>query len=179
VAGLLRDAAGEGRLTAEELGDRLGLAYAARTSGQLQALTGDLPASTPSSTPSVGRPLRTARFVIAVMSGAKRRGRWRLEGQCFAMAVMGGCSLDLRQAEIAGSRVTINALSVMGGIEIIVPEGVQVELSGLAVMGGKRAHLADVPIRPGAPLIQVHALAVMGGVAVKSAPGPDEYDRPR
>jgi hypothetical protein len=178
VAVVLRDAAGEGRLTPEELTDRLGAAYKARTAGELELLTRDLPgpiASSPS--PSPARQLRRVRWVIAIMSGATRRGRCRLEGQCLGLAVMGGCSLDLRQAEIVGSHVIINAVSVMGGIEIIVPEGVEVELTGLAVMGSKHARIKDVPIRAGAPIIQVRAVAVMGAVTVKSA-GPLPRSRP-
>ncbi len=68
--------------------------------------------------------------------------------------------------------MSINAISVMGGIEIIVPEGVEVELSGISVMGGKHARIADVPVRPGTPVIHIRALSVLGGVAVKSVPQP-------
>jgi hypothetical protein len=47
TATLLRDHAGDGRLTPEELDERLDAAYAARTVGELQALTRDLPAADP------------------------------------------------------------------------------------------------------------------------------------
>jgi hypothetical protein len=177
VAVVLRDAAGEGRITSDELDDRLGLAYAARTAGQLEALTNDLPvAVTQTSSSSVG-PARTSRFALAVMGGAKRRGRWRLDGQFFAISVMGGCTLDLRQAEIVGDNAGINLVTVMGGCEIIVSEGVDVQLSGISVMGGKRADIADVPIRPGTPAIQVRAVSVMGSVKVRSAPPPEPSRR--
>jgi hypothetical protein len=43
VAERLRAAAGEGRLTAEELSERLGHVYAARTHGELAAATAGLP----------------------------------------------------------------------------------------------------------------------------------------
>src|SRR5215813_446797 len=41
----LRVAAGDGRLTAEELDERVEIAFSARTYGELAALTGDLPAT--------------------------------------------------------------------------------------------------------------------------------------
>ena len=44
AADRLRTAGGEGRLTLEELGDRLGRAYGATTAGELEPLTADLPA---------------------------------------------------------------------------------------------------------------------------------------
>lgn len=43
VAERLRIAAGEGRIDLEELDERLGLAYGAKTYGQLRALVADLP----------------------------------------------------------------------------------------------------------------------------------------
>jgi Domain of unknown function (DUF1707) len=167
VAVVLRDAAGEGRLTADELTDRLGLALRARTAGELDALTHDLPVALAPSVPA--GPTRPVRLLVAVVSGAKRRGRLRLEGRCAMIGVMGGCSLDLREAEIVGSRVDIYVLSVMSSVKITIPEGVYVELDGISVMGARTARIKDVPIRPGMPEIHVHALSVMGGMSVRSA----------
>jgi hypothetical protein len=168
VAVILRDAAAEGRLTLEELSDRVAAAYSSRTSTELDALTRDLPRLA-TVTALTERRSRT-RWVIAVMSGANRKGRWRPGERCVAVAVMGGCKIDLRDAEITSSTVTITAVSVMGGVTIIVPEGIEVEVSGLSVMGGKDVSVADVPPQPGTPVIRVRALSVMGGVAVKSKP---------
>ena len=53
------------------------------------------------------------------------------------VAIMGGCHLDLRQAEITGPELSITAVAIMGGIRIDVPEGIEVELTGLPIMGGK------------------------------------------
>lgn len=169
VATLLRDAAGEGRLTVEDLTMRLEHAYGARTRGELSRLTEDLPASPVASAYGLPAPAqRRSRWVVAVMSGARRTGRWRPGRNCTAVAVMGGCYLDLRSAEITEPVVNINAVSLMGGIQIIVPEGVEVNLGGLAIMGGKEAKVADVPVRPGSPTINVRALTLMGGVSVRS-----------
>jgi hypothetical protein len=116
VAVALRDAAAEGRLTLEELSDRVAAVYSSRTSTELAALTRDLPKlATVTALPE--RTSRT-RWTVAVMSGAKRKGRWRPGERCVAIAVMGGCTLDLRDAEITGSQLTINAISVMGGVAV-------------------------------------------------------------
>lgn len=105
------------------------------------------------------------------MGGATARGRWRASGHTTAIAVMGGCDLDLRQAEIRGSEVVINAISIMGGVHIVVPEGFDVELVGFSIMGGRHLKIRDVPIIPGSPRIRVRAFPVMGGVEVKSRSG--------
>jgi hypothetical protein len=160
----------EGRLTLEEYSGRLDAAYAARTREELDELLRDLP--TTAALPERRRP--ASRWTVAVMGGATKRGRWRIEGRTRAVAVMGGCHLDLRRAELAGSEVTIEAYAIMGGIEIVVPENVEVELSGIAIMGGKDHRPGRREPPPGAPVVRVRALAVMGGVSVKTKATPPE-----
>ncbi len=168
VAAQLRDAAADGRLTLEELAERIDSAYTARTSTELTRLTRDLPA--PTQTASLVQQRRRTRWVVAVMSGTRRKGRWRPGERCVAVSVMGGAKLDLRDAEITGDEVDITAISVMGGIRVVVPEGVEVEVGGLSIMGGKKIKLADVPPRAGMPRIRVRVVSVMGGVRVESRP---------
>ena len=57
------------------------------------------------------------------MSGHSTKGRWRISGKTNAVAVMGGCDMDLRRAEIDGPEVEITAVAFWGGINIIVPRG--------------------------------------------------------
>ena len=64
--------------------------------------------------------------------------------------------------------MTITAVAIMGGIEVIVPEGIEVEMTGHAFMGGKDMKVADVPRLPGSPLIRVRAFALMGGISLRS-----------
>ena len=56
----------------------------------------------------------------------------------------------------------------MGGIDIVVPEGIAVEVTGLAVMGGKSIRIKDVQPQPGTPRLHVRVFAFMGGVSVRS-----------
>ncbi|MDW5597811.1 DUF1707 domain-containing protein [Conexibacter stalactiti] len=172
AATLLRDSAADGRLTVEELTDRLELAWSAKTLDQLTELTadvdrGDTPqplAATAPAGPATPR-LKATSWLVAVMGGTSRKGRWRADRQVRAIAVMGGCDIDLRNAELEGGEVTITAIAVMGGIDICVPEGVAVEVGGFVLMGGKDTKVDGVP-RPGAPLVRVRAFGLMGGVSV-------------
>jgi DUF1707 SHOCT-like domain len=157
----LRVAGGEGRLTLEELADRVERADAARTRGELEALTADLPRAM---TTAIEQ--RPRGWIVAVMGGAARKGRWRPPLRTYVLTVMGGAELDLREAELAAD-VTITAVAIMGGIGITVPEGVSVELGGFALMGANGAPTdRRVPL-PDAPAIRVRAFSVMGGVGIE------------
>lgn len=169
---LLREHVVEGRLTLDEFSERMGAALEAKTRADLDAVMADLPESAaPSATAvSAAAPRKTSRWHIAVMSGHSTRGRWRIGGKTKAVAVMGGCDMDLRRAEIEGPEVEITAFAFWGGIDIVVPEGFDVELRGFSFMGGRSLRLRDVPIVPGSPRIIVRGFAIMGAVEVKSRP---------
>jgi class 3 adenylate cyclase len=165
---LLREAVVEGRLTLDEFSDRAGRALQATTRGDLDAVMVDLPTDTTRLPEPTTTPRKSRRWHIAVLSGHQTKGRWRIGGKTTAVAVMGGCDMDLRRAEIEGPEVEITAVAFWGGIQIIVPEGFDVELRGFSFMGGRSLRTRDVPIIPGSPRIVVKGFAVMGGVEVKS-----------
>src|SRR2546428_7895914 len=73
AAGSLGEHAAAGRLTFEELSERLDRAYAARTQAELDAISADLPA--PSAPPAPARRKRT-RWTVPPMSGTSKPGRW-------------------------------------------------------------------------------------------------------
>lgn len=61
----------------------------------------------------------------------------------------------------------IEIFALMGGVEIFVPIGVRVEVTGMAVMGGFSVSGAEATEDPHAPVLRISGLAVMGGVDVK------------
>jgi class 3 adenylate cyclase len=166
VIELLKERTADGTLTLAEFAERVGTTLVARTRADLDAVTGDL--SLVSVTAESRRsPTHT---VLSIMAGAGKRGRWRCGERVVAVAVMGGCYIDFRGAEIDAPVVHVTAVAVMGGIDIVVPEGIEVSLDGLPVMGGKSVQVKNVPILPGSPRIMVHAFPIMGGVNVRSRP---------
>lgn len=191
AADVLREAAGHGRITMDELDERLELSYAAKTYADLAAVTRDLPG--PAQAPSAVLPAMAGRiggtprskFSVAIMSGARRMGRWVVPRNYVGVAVMGGIELDLREAQFSEPEVTIHAYTLMGGIEITVPEDVDVDVSGVAFMGGFD-HNASGPGVPGAPRVRIIGFALMGGVdvrrkpqkAIKNARADRELDKP-
>ena len=161
----LRTAAGEGRLTLDELADRLERALAAVTRADLEPLTTDLPGQ-PAPLAAKGR-----RWIVGIMGGGDHAGRWRIAAHCTVVNLLGGADLDLTDAMVEGPDTEIRVFSLMGGSDIVVPNGVHVELSGFAFLGGNDLRLADAPPPPpGAPVVRVRAYSVMGGTDVKSSP---------
>jgi Domain of unknown function (DUF1707)/Cell wall-active antibiotics response 4TMS YvqF len=157
----LRAAAGEGRLTLEELAERLDHALVARTRDALEPLTADLPAV-------AAQPAAGTRWTVGIMGGSDRKGRWRIAARSTVINFMGGADLDLRDAHIDSPTTVITVISVMGGSDIIVPEGVEVQMSGFAVMGGNDLEIDGARPQPGAPTVRVRAFSLMGGTDVKT-----------
>src|SRR4051812_5779808 len=178
VVDVLRAHCSEGRIDLDEFSERINKVYAARTIGELNDICSDLPVPATQQTIAdlrePGRVRRAVKWTVGVFSGPQRRGRWRVEGSTTAVAFMGGVGLDLRDAEIAGDEITIRAIAFMGGIEIIVPEGIEVHISGIPFMGGCDDKTnPDIPILPGTPVVRIHYFAMMGGIGVKSKASPE------
>ena len=174
VAGVLREAVAQGRISFDELDERLDQAYSAKTYADLEAITRDLPAPG-AVTPAAGYPLDRiggtpgASFSVAIMSSERRRGTWVVPPSYTAFTLMGSVQLDLRQARFSQPEVTIAAYTLMGGVEIIVPDDIEVEVGGIGIMAAFD-HSANGPGVPGAPRLKVTGLALMGSVDVKRVP---------
>ncbi|MCL6738363.1 DUF1707 SHOCT-like domain-containing protein [Streptomyces neyagawaensis] len=183
VAEQLRDALAEGRLDMEEFGERLDATYQARTYGELAPITRDLPGARTVAPPSVSLvkgPAESGSWAerivggqgsstwgVAVMSGFERKGRWTVPERFDCFAFWGGGELDLRDAYFAVREVTINCVAVMGGINVIVPPGVEVVVRGIGVMGGFDHREEGEPGEPGAPRVVITGFAFWGGVGVE------------
>lgn len=165
----LGDHAAVGRLTLDELEDRSGRALAAKTRGELATLTSDLPqeAGTSSAVPTRKKPVR---WLVAIMGGSHRRGRFRAVGSINAIAFMGGDEIDLREAEIEGGELTLNLYAFMGGANIYVPDSVDLEVGGFSFMGGHEEIGSERPPRPGAPVIRIRVYNMMGGASIYRLP---------
>jgi hypothetical protein len=163
---LLRDHVAEGRLTLEEFTDRMSAAWLARTKDELEELALDLQSGHP---PSVSR-RRPTRFLLSIFGSTTREGRLRVPRRIGCLTVFGNIDLDLRQATLEGDVITIVALGAFGAIDVYVPEGVEVDLHGLALGGHKRARGNDPPPRPGTPLVRVFAVSLFAGIDVWRVP---------
>jgi len=179
IANVLREAAGDGRLTMAELDERLDAVYAAKTYAELEPITHDLPTTgteyQPAVSPSAavdparfgGEP--TSHGAVAILGGFTRRGDWVVPKEFTAFMLMGGGEIDMREARFAEREVSIHIVAIMGGCEIIVPEDATVRVTGIGVMGAFD-HTGSGTGSPDGPVITVNGVAIMGGVDVKRRP---------
>ncbi|MGW1024087.1 DUF1707 SHOCT-like domain-containing protein [Streptomyces sp. NPDC002577] len=182
VAEHLRDALAEGRLDMAEFEERLEATYNARTYGELVPITRDLPAgaaAVPLVKPSADSPAEagewapriggegTSSWAAAIMAGFQRKGRWTVPRRFTAVAFWGGGEIDLREARFAEREVVIDCYAIMGGLNVIVPPGVEVVVRGIGIMGGFDHREEGVPGEPGAPRVIVTGVAFWGGVGVE------------
>ena len=106
--------------------------------------------------------------VIGIFGGGERKGRWRVKRRTNALALFGGCDLDMRDAVFEGREVTVYAFAVFGGIDITVPEGVEVRNQGVGIFGGFGGR-GSTDLDPAAPVVIVKGLALFGGVSGQAA----------
>lgn len=182
VVALLRMHCTEGRITLDEFSDRVGEVYNARTSVELDEVVRDLPV--PWSDPTTDEPRRarrTVKWLVAVFGDSTRRGRFRLDDESVVLAAFGDCTLDLSEALIDGPNPLITAVSAFGNVTIVVPDGIEVELEGVAVFGAKRCTAGTTAPRPGSPVVLVRAFALFGDVRVRPPRerGDRRFRRPR
>ncbi|MFD9222873.1 DUF1707 domain-containing protein [Streptomyces sp. NPDC060064] len=182
VAERLREAVAEGRLDMEEFEQRLDAAYRARTHGELEPLVSDLPvgglpvvgtAPSPVATGSGGWAQRvggpaTSNGAFAFWGGFGRKGTWTVGRKFTTFTLMGGGELDLREARFEDRETVIRCFAIMGGVHIVVPPDLNVEVGGFGLMGGfgEQGQSEGLP-DPAAPRVRITGFAIMGGVGVE------------
>jgi len=162
VITLLNEAAGDGRLTLSEHSERAERAYAARTLGELAELTTDLAVAS-------AQPIRLdGRKPIAGIFGKERRdGRWVVPERLGVTAIFGEVVLDLREAVLQSRRVTLLTTVVGGTVQLIVPDGVAVEVTGSSALSRRSQNeTAPGPGLADTPVIEVRGFSLAGRVKV-------------
>jgi hypothetical protein len=176
VVELLRVAAGDGRLSAEELDDRLERALTARTYAELAALTADLPATPGAAVvpPGAGTVSVTPKDLIRIHvhgSAVHRGGRWVVPKELDVKVKGGGVTLDFTEAVITQPLLRITAEVTGGGLRLITRPGIVVEAGDISVHGGS-VELPEPP-GPGVPvLLRVEIAGSVRGAGITAGPPP-------
>jgi hypothetical protein len=115
----------------------------------------------------------------AIMSGIELRNKgWRLESGNM-IAFMGGIDLDLTVAEIPEKDTVLNLTAIMGGIDVRVPDNVNVECEGTAILGGVRffnesagglissRRFGGQEVDTSKKKVIVYCRTIMGGIEIK------------
>ena len=159
----LRDAAADGRLTIEELADRVGVAAVARHRSELERVTDDLPVPA-----AHGRqPAVAPTEMRSVFGDLRRAGAWLVPAESRWETVFGDIVLDLREAGVTDDEVTIEAGTVFGDVQLLVPEGVVVEVRARTLFGDVKQE-ASAAAPAGAPRVILVGRTVFGDVRVRT-----------
>jgi Domain of unknown function (DUF1707) len=177
VVELLRVAAGDGRLTAEELDERLDVALTARTYGELAALLTDLPAV---SGFAAGAPVPEPKDLVRLdcrSSNTTRRGPWVVPLRIEVRATNGHVRLDFTEAVIAAPSLEIDADIRRGVLELVTKPGISVNTDDLAL----RISTVEVrePWGPGVPVSFRIAVSGTASTSTISAGPPRPPPAPR
>ena len=133
AAEIIRVAAGDGRLTADELDERLEKALTARTTGELAVLTADLPTARG----QLGLVQPKDMVTIECMGGnARRVGDWVVPRRMEITATGGNVKLDFTEAVITEPTLRIDATVRGGNLILVTRPGVEVNTDGVRVIGG-------------------------------------------
>jgi hypothetical protein len=182
VVELLRVAAGDGRLSAEELDDRLGRALTARTYAELAPLTADLPA-TPGAwvvPPGPGAASATPKDLVRIHvqgSSARRDGRWVVPKELDVKVKGGAVTLDFTEAVITQPVLRITAEVRGGGLRLITRPGIVVDAGDISLHGGS----VTLPEPPGPDVpvqLRVEIAGSVHGAGITAGPPPPPR-RPR
>ncbi|MGH9278293.1 MAG: DUF1707 SHOCT-like domain-containing protein [Acidimicrobiales bacterium] len=165
VIAALREHTAAGRLTLGEFSDRAGAVFAARTQSELDLVTVDLPARLRESTGSADG---SERRIVALVGDSEQQGRWRVARRTKVVAVLGDVTLNLKAGTFEGQEITIDALALVGDVIIVVPECMEVDLTGTPILGDHILRVTAGPAREVLPTLRVRARAVLGDVTIKS-----------
>jgi len=159
VAEILHQAVSDGRLTMEEHAERVEGVYRARTLGELTAFTRDL-------LPAEQQPFKVdAQNLVALFGSQRRDGRWVVPAKLPVAALFGTVELDLRQAILQRRHITLDVSALCGRLRLIVPDGVEVRITGRTVLSTARdGRRYDLPEE--GPLVEVTGTLLLGSIKV-------------
>ena len=121
----------------EEFEQRVELVERASSMEQLRSILADLPsAKLPEPSVAVApRPTLSPQsvpghlFVVGILGGSGRAGAWSAARNNWVVGVLSGCKLDLREAQLGPGVTEVRALGILGGVEVLVPPDVRVEIT--------------------------------------------------
>jgi hypothetical protein len=158
VVEILRIAAGDGRITAEELDQRLEVALTARTLGELAVLTTDLPAAPTHSATAASAQAKDLVRIDCGSSAISRDGPWVVPRRMEVQVTSGAVTLDFTDAVITQPRLEIDAHVRSGVLKLVTAPGIEVDVTEVALKSG----VANVQ-RPDGPAAATRLQVVVSG----------------
>jgi hypothetical protein len=174
---ILSDLFAKDEIELDDFENRVSLVHRAGSVDEVQKVVADLTvkpevvALVPQPKTSVvpASELRPTQTLAAILGGVTRRGGWNAAQHLRVIAFMGGAELDFREARLGAGVTELTLFVFMGGVQLIVPPELSVELNGTGIMGGFDHMDRQPPVAdPERPILRVHGVAFMGGVSVET-----------
>src|SRR5215212_4289004 len=106
--------------------------------------------------------------MVSVFGDITRRGSWPSGDRMSPIAVFGDIDLDFRQATKPAGEVAIRAIAPFGNIDVLVPDGVHVDLGGFTLFGSKKIAVGDAAGNESRAVVHVRGFSLFGSVKVSS-----------
>ena len=183
VVELLRVSAGDGRLTAEELDERLERAMTARTYGELARLVSDLPAEGSVAQPGDGPQASQASQAsqakevarIDIRSGhVQRVDRWVVPQRMDVKVTSGHVKLDFTEAVITQPSLKLDVDVRSGYVTLVTRPGIVVDADDVAIRSGhvkvRAPWGSDVPVQ-----LRIEVTGQVGSGHFRAGPRPRTF----
>jgi len=171
-------------LDVDEFDSRVDAAHSATSIVALDKLVADLaPLATPAPTTATttalvvhDNPARPeTKGLTAIMSGFQRQGPWIVPRRLRTRLFWGGGVLDFRDADFAPGVTEMHVFCMMGGLQIIVPPQLAVDVEVASIMGGVGERHASRAPDPGRAVLRISGTVIMGGLDIQTRlPGETE-----
>lgn len=182
VTEILREAAGEGRLELDELDERIGAVYAAKTYADLEPIVADLPAGVGGLPASGSGGLDLTPHAPIVPGGQPlvikgkgqtvvRKGEWTVPNRVEVDARFGSLKLDFREARISTPVVEVWLDIAWGSADLVLPEGTTAEVDVDSSWFGSVRSDVDSIRRADATHFVITGTAQGGGLRVRHKRG--------
>jgi hypothetical protein len=169
----LTDGYAHNLLEEEEFEQMIAEATNAGSKQELITLSENLPTIPGQRSADIGMPVTINRgpvkqedILACVFSGTTRKGVWRPARKINSFTLFGGTEIDFSDAEIPSDGVVIDLFCVFGGVDIRIPEGLNVDSRGFALFGGFDDK-SDGVVREDVPTVTIRGLVLFGGVDIK------------
>ena len=106
--------------------------------------------------------------LTAIMGGFERQGPWIVPKKLRTRVFWGGGVLDFRDADFGPGVTEMHVFCMMGGLQIIVPPQLAVDVEVTSIMGGVDQRHAPSAPDPGRAILRISGTVVMGGLDIET-----------
>jgi hypothetical protein len=103
--------------------------------------------------------------MFQIFSGSDRSGEWKLPKELRVISIFSGCNIDLTDAIFSNSVLTIKMYNIFSGVDIYVPENVNVQSKAFCIFGGIDNSVTSVG-NPNTPTVIIEGFALFSGIDI-------------